>query len=167
MQSEAKREVAEIDLRSKTEEHRKALSDLAKAKIKIAQLEAHVAAFQENGATIDPLSLNKINNIVATDFGENTSDYQEDNSRSYSEAYFGAQDIGSTESFSNPNSWIRNYVSTDIDYAAGRPPDLTTVPPSIAEVNRHKSGENLSENGVRSLKTTLARLGRDTTLSVS
>ena len=47
-------QIAEMDLEEKTKEHRKILSELAKAKIKIAQLEAQVAAYEGNEFNLCP-----------------------------------------------------------------------------------------------------------------
>lgn len=173
MQSEAKREVAEMDLAERTKEHRKALSDLAKVKIRIAQLEATVSAYEENGAKISPsLSINKLHNIIASDMLGSSDSVAPSIETSVPESVSDNYPIANENNFvgydaaPEPRSWIRNYISTDINYAAGKAPDLTTVPPSIAEVNRLKSGATLSEQGARDLKSTLSRLGRDTTLSV-
>lgn len=176
MQSEAKREATEMDLVQRTQEHRKVLSELARAKIRVAQLEATVAAYEESGARIaSTISLQKIHNAIATEMtavSESVTDSNADSSRQDDlRDNYADMNENNYDSFNNPyvptpKSWVRNYVSTDIDYAAGKTPELTTVPPSIAEVNRHKSGDMLSERGAKDLKATLAKLGRDTTLQV-
>lgn len=168
-----------MELAEKKQEHRKTLSELARAKIRVAQLEATVTAYEESGAqVVSTLSLKKLHDAIASEFQgiseslTDRSDAESSRPANYVD-FFGGDMVENTyDNYNNsyspgPQSWIRNYVSTDIDYAAGKTPELTMVPPSIAEVNRHKFGEGLSAKGARDLKSTLARLGRETTLQVS